>query len=171
MFSFRVESTPREHVIYLIGEIDENADFKPIPVPKLGKLVLDLGEIRHLNSLGLRTWVQWVQKMNHLSGIYLRHCSNVVVHQMNILEGFLPLGAIVESFEIPFYCSSCDTQSVVMVERGRDYLEATSDTAEKIMTPMQRPCTVCRSIAEADIIPAKHFKFLKKFSPSKSRNN
>ena len=137
----RIESSDKQEVIYLTGYVDENADFSGLnPKPSV-QLVIDLAGVEHLNSLGLRTWVNWVKKLDQYpGGIFLRRCPNVVVHQMNILEGFIPLNAVVESLEVPFLCDACGHSFKYWAERGRDYKEAAADQPAYVKAPNELPC-------------------------------
>ncbi len=160
-FSFKIESAPTQEIILLGGIIDGDANFSKITPKKSSQLIIDLKDVELLNSLGLRNWVQWVKTLDQYpSGIYLRNCPNVVVHQMNVLNGFMPLQAIVESIVIPFLCESCNTESNYLAVRGRDYKEAMDGEPAHILMAFSKKCENCGENAEADIIPSKYFQFL-----------
>ncbi|OFZ17718.1 MAG: hypothetical protein A2Z20_00370 [Bdellovibrionales bacterium RBG_16_40_8] len=161
-FSFEIESTPKCEIVFMRGTIDESVNFKIIKPKNEAQLILDLKGINRLNSLGLRNWVQWMRFLNPHAGIVLRNCPNVVVHQINILDGFLPEHSIIESIEIPYTCDGCGHQTTYLAVRGRDYFEATADKAEQVSLPLQRKCVSCGDQAEADIMVAKHFRFLRR---------
>ncbi len=160
-FSFKIESLDKKEIVYFSGYIDENADFQSIQPKDVPQLVIDLKGVEHLNSLGLRTWVNWVKSLpQYPGGIFLRHCPSSVVHQMNILEGFLPLQAVIESLEVPFLCDHCGHSSSFWAKRGTDYREASTDNAGFVKVPLELPCEKCGKTASADIIPNKHFSFI-----------
>jgi len=161
-FSFRLNSNGNDHTLHLVGAIDENASFGEIPIPLAGSMTLDLKNITMLNSLGLRSWVQWVARLQHLNSLQLANCPNAVVHQMNILDGFLPLGAVIKSIEVPYYCETCGKETHYTAERGRDYFEATADKDMFNGIKNVMPCSHCNELAEADFMPGKYFKFLKR---------
>lgn len=145
----------------LSGSINENANFDSLDLSPGKKLIIDIENVRLINSTGLRNWVIWVKSLDPNTQILLRHCPHVVVEQMNILKSFLPSGAIVESFEVPYHCESCGYEEMVMAERGVDYMEGTADQKEGILLPEQRPCPECEEKMGLDVLPAKYFTFLK----------
>jgi hypothetical protein len=143
--------------------IDENAKFSDINPKQNSQLVIDMKHVELLNSLGLRNWVTWVKTLKQYSGgIFLRNCPNVAVHQMNVLNGFLPLHATVESVFIPFLCENCGHEFEYFASRGKDYKEAIEGEPESILMNLEQTCEKCGNIAEADIIPVKYFAFLKR---------
>lgn len=151
----------QQEVLTLSGAIDENSNFKKISLSKINQLVIDLGGIIHVNSMGLKNWSIWVKGLaKYPGGIVLRHCPKIIVNQINILHGFLPPGATVESIEVPFYCEECNTEFSYFAVRGKDYIEKTADQSEKILMQFVKKCERCGAAAHADIIEIKHFKFL-----------
>ena len=147
--------------LILSGRIDEHVQFGKLPYPQKGSLTIDLDQVTYINSIGLRNWVQWVVKLKELSQIFFRHIRPLLVSQMNVLEGFLPFGAIVESFYVPYYCDECGHEFDVIMKRGKEYKEADSTTPERIEIPTSCKCPECSAQADADIIEAKYYKFLK----------
>ena len=81
---------------------------------------------------------------------------------MNIVSGFLPSIAIVESFYVPFYCDGCDTESLLLVHRGEDYAPKTPETEAFVNVTSPRPCEDCGGSKEMDVLPDKYFSFIKK---------
>ena len=162
-FEFRMENQGGMQVLTMKGTIDEYADFKKIQVKSNGPLIIDLKEVTHLNSVGLRTWVTWARTLaGHQGDIMLRNCPQVVVHQLNVLEGFAPPNSVVESLEVPFFCEACENQVLYTAQRGRDYTESKNGVPEKIQMPMKMNCKKCGEMMDADIMPVKYFMFLKK---------
>ena len=121
-FEFKVGENENDGaLIELSGQIDELADFEKIELPQNAKrITIDLKRIKLLNSVGLRSWVLWIKSLDQ-SIIVLRHCPAVAVHQMNILEGFMPLKSTVESFEVPYHCESCGSDTMIWAKRGENY--------------------------------------------------
>lgn len=150
--------------LHIVGRIDEETNFSSIQFPDVSRYVLDLDRVTGLNSMGLRNWIVWLKKFNKLNKNILlvyRKCHADIVDQMNILQGFLPRGSIVESIYVPYYCSICNQVNTSLATRGVDYQEATVDSKEKINIPEFKSCTKCGAKAEIDVIPGKFFLFLK----------
>lgn len=156
----RTESDDQHTTFFLAGEIDEEAEF--IALEKSPKvLVLDLGEIRLINSCGLRNWIIWIEKIDPKTQIVLKRCPQIIVDQINILEGFIPRGAVIESFFVPYYCDECGHEDNILVTRGKDFHEAMEKNAEMNNIPDERQCPQCDSVMELGILPEKYFRFFK----------
>jgi hypothetical protein len=156
----KLSVTGSEYLLILEGQIDEHSDFTPIQLPTKGILTIDLKGITMLNSMGLRNWVQWSHGLTQLAAVKFQNCPNIVVHQINILDGFIPLGATVESMDVPYLCEACDSAFDYHAVRGVDYHEASAKHPLKIVLPETVPCPSCGAAANADFIPTKHFHFL-----------
>ncbi len=159
---FKLDTQTHPPTLSLIGDIDESSDFTKAEVPKSGAIAIDLSEIKHVNSMGLRAWVEWITKLKHLSPIFYRRCSSSVINQINILDGFLPRGSIVESFFVPYHCEPCDNTFNYLAQRGRDFREVTLEQPELNAIPTSMTCPNCGKMAEADIIEGRYLKFLKR---------
>ncbi len=157
---FRYENLQEDETVILKvhGFIDENAEFPEISTLKAGHLVLDLEDVQLINSIGIRKWVLWLQ--NSTIPVTLRRCAPPIIEQVNILLGFIPEGAVVESFFIPFFCEKCNKNVNVLVTEGADYTLPGAHRG-KIEAPSSQKCKVCSSPLEMDVLPQKYFKFLK----------
>ncbi len=158
---FKIFNDGQICVVHVTGAINEETIFQEIDPGASMVVTLDLDKVVSLNSMGLRNWVLWVKQLRSKFQMVFRNCPRVVVDQMNILNGFLPMGAIVGSFYVPYYCESCGREDNLLATRGKDYMEATVDAREGIKIPEQRPCPVCQEEMALDVIPAKYFSFLK----------
>lgn len=144
------------------GPIDETVKFIDIRLPSSTRqLVLDLGQVSILNSSGLRAWVLWVRSLEKRIGVFFRNCPMNVISQMNILDGFVPMGAIVDSFQVPYFCESCKRETLKIAVRGKDFVEATSDTKSGILIKEFETCPHCKATMQWDVVPEIYFKFLK----------
>lgn len=156
-----VEQQPEVCVVKIAGEINENTSFPVITTNPDQELVLDLKGVVSLNSMGLRNWLAWVKQFKTQTRLRFRFCTRCVVDQMNILQGFIPIGALVESFYVPYHCESCSHSEDVLAMRGKDFTEATADARESILLPDERECLKCKDQMVIDTIPYKYFNFLK----------
>jgi anti-anti-sigma regulatory factor len=156
-----VESQNQTLKVSIIGAINENTTFAELDLNGAKEIHLDLKQVSNLNSMGLRNWLIWVKKLKGKAQMRFQNCPRVVVEQMAILQGFLPIGAIVDSFQVPYYCDSCGHEEQFMAFRGRDYMEATADTPEGVKVPEIKPCPSCQLKMNIDIVPLKYFSFLK----------
>jgi hypothetical protein len=160
LFSARSELTSTECHLYLSGVVDENVSFQNLAIPPDRSLHLHLSEVLSLNSVGLRSWVLWIRDLD-VPEITMHRCPTVVIHQLNILEGFFPNGAVVKSFAVPYVCESCGTESTLWTERDRHFRERSLEKPEWIDIPEAQTCEQCGGTAAIDVIPKKYFNFLR----------
>lgn len=147
-------------VVSFDGFINENVRFDQLPIAPASNLIFDLAGVALINSLGIRGWVTWMRSMRAKSFIF-RRCSKAVVDQINILEGFLPPGSVVESFLVPYHCDACQKGEMILFRQGHEFEKGTPDHPEKITPPGDVECPICRTRMEMDVIETKYFRFLK----------
>ncbi|MCM2280284.1 MAG: hypothetical protein NDI61_00400 [Bdellovibrionaceae bacterium] len=155
-----VTSTKDGAIFHLSGFLDENVRFESVKVPPLVNLIFDLGEVALINSIGIRSWVNWMKSMRDRSFTF-RNCSKAMVDQINILDGFLPPGSFVESFYVPYHCDNCDGSEKVLFRQGREFEKGTADRAERVAPPANVTCVKCGGPMVMDVIESKYFRFLK----------
>jgi len=145
------------------GTIDEDVTFPKVEDGSQQKIVLDLKDIKTINSVGIREWLNWIKPLSEKYEIVLENCPKAMVFQFNMVEGFLPAKAKVTSFFVPFYCESCDREDNVLFTVGKEV--SASGGAVKIDFDVKaanlcgkgEPCDV-----EMDVTEAKYFQFLKR---------
>ncbi|NJL24423.1 MAG: hypothetical protein HC902_04140 [Calothrix sp. SM1_5_4] len=156
-FKILVVSRGRDTDIVFEGAINEESQlpgFSEVP----GKIFVDLAGVTMINSLGCRKWGHWLKEsVKAGEGIHLIRCSPIMVHQINILAGFLPEGARVESFQVPYHCEACDFEERALFSRGRDF-----GIQESIDVQEQKPCPKCGGDMTLDVVADHYFKFLKR---------
>ena len=161
-FEFAVRDRGDNIILELHGRIDENANFKEIRTLKAKSLTINLKGITLMNSVGLRSWIQWVKTLKKIPVVYLENCTTPVMNQMNVLQGFLPLGAVVNSIEVPYHCENCGHGFSHWAKRGDDYRESSAETEGWNKISEEAECPECgNKKAETDFLPARYFNFLK----------
>lgn len=157
-----VKSVGQESDVSIAGVVDESIEFPTLEKLPHGILRIHLDQVTRLNSMGLRSWILWMKTIPKQMLIEFHGCARGVVDQMSILDGFLPLSARVQSFQLPYRCSQCEHEELVLAVRERDFMEATSDFKEKVLLPETRSCPQCKGTMEWDIIPERYFSFLRR---------
>lgn len=146
--------------VEMSGCIDENFAFPDLAsVSKDQPIVLDLDKVEMINSLGIRSWVRWMKGLT-ANLIILKNIPVNIVHQINMIAGFLPEKAKIESFYAPFYCDSCKGNFDVLLQRSRDFSPKTADKEASINVDSERECELCGEEAELDAAEAKYFAFV-----------
>ncbi|MCH2534019.1 MAG: hypothetical protein MK008_06225 [Bdellovibrionales bacterium] len=141
-------------IIEVAGQIDEDANFSSAEL-KSDKIHLDLSGIDAINSCGIREWIKWIKTAPESSQITYSKCPKVIVDQINMVAGFLPNNAQVESFYVPYYCDESGAEKMVLFESGKDYNHGELNPPEDVK------CDESGEEMEMDVIEAKYFKFLK----------
>lgn len=157
MSQFKVEKASDGEAVVLAfeGSVDEDAIFSSIEVVG-GKIVLDLKKVSSINSCGIREWIKWVQTIPSSANITYKNCPKVIVDQINMVAGFLPENATVESFYVPYYSEDTGNEKMVLFTRGKEFSESGVAAPEEIKDEETG------DEMEMDVIEAKYFKFLNK---------
>ena len=142
----------------LTGIVDEQSNFPDMGEIK-GAVSIDLGQVSSINSVGIRNWLVWFSTFDASASFVFQNCPVPVVMQMNMVEGFLPAGAVVESFFVPYYCESCDDEIRKNSKNGKDII-LVGGKAE-IKSPGHDKCEKGCEL-ELDVNENKYFRFLVK---------
>ena len=150
-----VENKESSFFVTLTGQLDEDASFEKVEFGESPKVVIDLNGINSINSCGIREWIKWVKEIPATATISYKNCPKVIIDQINMVVGFLPENASVESFYVPYYCESSGSEKMVLFEKGKEF-----DGGE-IKEP-EIKCDETGDEMEMDVIESKYFGFLKK---------
>lgn len=155
-FSFTKNNEGESTVVSFQGHIDEDASFANVDVSKANKIVVDFEKVSAINSCGIREWIKWIRTAPSGSYIVYRNCPKVIVDQINMVAGFLPENAKVESFYVPYYSDNSGTEKMVLFKQGEHYKDG------QVSPPDEVKDDSSGEIMEMDVIEAKYFKFLQK---------
>lgn len=139
----------------LAGAIDGTSGLsRLVDYAKGGRLVLDLGGISFINSLGIREWI----RMQHAAAaanirIELRRVAEPIVHQLNIMPAARGV-SIVTSFFAPYVCNDCDSEVTMLL----DVYTHGADLAKQ--RPPAMTCPDCKRALEFAHPPDLYFMFL-----------
>lgn len=149
-------SCQREGDIFVIsGSIDERAQLASlVQSAQGGKLVLDLGGVTFINSLGVREWVR-LQTAARAAGVklQLRRVAEVLIHQLNIVPA-ARAASEVQSFFATYVCEHCDEEQDELLEVAKLGIEA---------PPAE--CRQCKRQAVLAEAPELYLSFLSGTSP------
>lgn len=142
-------------VITLSGHVDEDAQFSTLDLAGAAKVVVDADGITAINSCGIREWVKWVRTAPPTSQIVFQKCPKVIVDQINMVTGFLPENAKVESFYVPYYSDASGNEKMVLFKEGAEFKSGELHAPAEVKDDDGE-------VMEMDVIEAKYFKFIKK---------
>jgi len=96
----------------LDGVIDEHNGLAQIGAALGGgdTLLVDLGGIKRLNSVGVRDWVNWLRATRtKFREIVLFDCPAPVMNEVNFVKNFAE-GAYITTFAAPLFCARCQKE-------------------------------------------------------------
>ena len=144
----------RDGVTYarLCGVIDEDAGLDTLLDRIAARtVILDLAEVRRINSCGVREWVNWIERLSARNlEVVLVSCPPPIVAQINVITGFAGNGAV-KSVLLPYLCPDCDATKLVAVETA---------TIPTVYDPPPCRCDACGSAMEFDDVPTSYLSFL-----------
>jgi hypothetical protein len=121
-------------------------------LPKQGPIVLELGGLKRINSLGVRAWCDFMKKLAGRQ-VTFRRCSPAFVDQLNSVSEFRA-DARVESFIAPYVCESSGNVYYEELIIGKDIRKGDFEGL------MSRRCKECPEPLVFDDLPERYLNFL-----------
>ncbi|MCA9562771.1 MAG: hypothetical protein KC561_04735 [Myxococcales bacterium] len=155
----RLRTSDAYSFLRLEGIIDEDNRLGAMTSKLTGSaLIVDTADVRRINSCGVRDWVNWLTSVEQ-SGqkSVLIRCSPAIVSQINLVTNFAG-DAVVHSFFAPYYCPSCDSEVLKLIE---------TETLLGV-SPVRAPsfrCEECGTGLEFDDIEDSYFAFINATDP------
>ncbi|TNE95139.1 MAG: hypothetical protein EP326_15775 [Deltaproteobacteria bacterium] len=131
------------------GQIDEDATFEKILNIKQEVYIFDLEGVSLINSCGVREWINFLEKLPEDADITYKNVPQIVVEQINMVQGFVRPGARITSFYAPYYNEEKDEVVKVLLQ---------SDEVANGKAPSK---SEDGTDLEFDAIEAQYFNFLK----------
>lgn len=145
----------------MVGPIGETTPMFNLPLAGLKDIVLDMGGVTMINSIGIRQWITWTNKIPVDCSVKMINCPFVIGTQASTVVGFARSNMKLESIKLPYLCEACETEQSVLVRRGVEYDYKTATEPVKLQLPAKLKCVKCgKDAVEADFLPEKTFKFL-----------
>jgi hypothetical protein len=148
-------------MVELIGYIGENSPLFDLSLFKIEKLVIDLGKVSYINSVGIKNWILWSRKIPKECQLTLFRVPPSIVNQINVVAGFLPTHAVVESILVPYYCDTCSKEDTIVYEKGKHYTLTNGEVKGTVVHPKDIKCGKSECTYTIDILQSKYFKFIK----------
>ena len=151
----RISIEPQGDVLVLKGAIDESAGLVSLlERARDHRLVLDLGGITFINSLGVRDWIR-MQAAAQRGGIAveLRRVAEPLVHQLNMIIATRG-AARVTSFFAPYACDGCGREDSLLIDAVANARELAQ------LEPPTMTCAECGAQMAFNDFPERYFSFL-----------
>lgn len=152
-FESKSEKNGNKIKIELIGSMNEDANLSSVKADGATEILIDWKKVENMNSCGVRDWIKCLKTFPPESKITYSHCPPIIVEQMNMVAGFFPKGAVVESLYVPFFCEKCKKQDMVLLVSGKEI-------QGKSVNMPEVKCPQCGAPMEPDVLEAKYFRFL-----------
>jgi anti-anti-sigma regulatory factor len=145
-----VHDTERTRVV-IKGDITEATRFDDLLPALVGRVDFDLSQVRYMNSLGVREWVEFLRRAP-IQGYEFHACSVAFVLQAALVEGVTGAGTV-SSFFAPYACERCEYAD----ER---LLQTAAVLASEDRQPPEFGCPRCGDRLVLDDIPERYLAFL-----------
>lgn len=142
--------TKTEDLVVLTGGITEDLDLEQLGLSAC-RVRMDMGGVTLINSTGVRAWMATLERLE-LQVTYV-NCSQPVVEQANMVRGFLGVGAVMESFQVPCVDIGSGEEVVVVLKSGEHFTPGKRPDID--FSQLARPGQVLES--EVDLETYLHF--------------
>ena len=151
----RLSVQPGDGALMLAGAIDETAGLMDLlGRAQGGRLVLDLGGVTFINSLGVRDWIRMqaaaTQQRLHTE---LRRVAEVIIHQLNMIIATRGTSHVT-SFFAPYACDRCGREESLLIDAV-----ANAQLLAKLLPPPMT-CPECGGPMAFNDFPERYFSFL-----------
>lgn len=140
--------------VQITGIVNAETQFPKLILEGIDTIIFDFNKLDGFNSYGVKGWVNYMQAIPPEIAKIFRCCKRIVVDQMNMVSNFLPQGAVVESFYVPYHCPKCLKFISSLYQNGVHFKE------KSVINLPHVACDKCNIAAEMDVIKAKYFHFL-----------
>lgn len=143
-------------IIQLKGALNEySSALDGVVVNPSFDLHIDLKDLTAINSLGIRNFIKWSRKVE-CQRLRLFFCPRTFVIQMNMVDGFLPKKAEIESFFVPYYSEANGEDSMVLFTKYLEYKKEDGKVVLNIPTVYDSK----GEKMELDVFVDQYFRFL-----------
>ena len=149
-FSIGTQIIDNKLMVDLSGCIDEDADFEKILTIKQDEYIFNFDLVTMINSCGIREWINFIEKLPTESKIEYHNCRQIIIEQINMVQGFIKKGASITSFYAPYFCNKCDAEKKIKLKTN----DLNNATAPELK------CDQCEDTLEFDAIEEQYFAFL-----------
>ncbi len=114
-FTFKVKKQNGIDFLFLEGSIDEDSNLTGHQL-SAKTLRVNFKHVTHINSLGIRNWVNFLKQVP-AEVIFYEECPPAIVHQLNMIPSFKGK-ATVESVYVPFVCDACEAETLILADQS-----------------------------------------------------
>ncbi len=121
-FSVDINETPTETKLTFHGSLSESGALPTIP-NKDKTIVIDMLDIKYINSYGIKLWCQWVSQ-NTTTKLIFQNCPFVFVKHLSAIRGMWTENMQMKSFFVPFYSEASQERKDVLLVDGTHFTKS-----------------------------------------------
>lgn len=151
----RISVEQRGDVLVISGSIDDTSGLLDLLAhARDRRLVLDLGGVAFINSLGVRDWIR-LQGAAQRAGVAveLHRVATPLIQQMNMIIAARGAARVV-SFFAPYACDACGHETSLLIDA------VTHAQALARLEPPAILCAECGAMMVFNDFPERYFSFL-----------
>jgi hypothetical protein len=156
MLQYKISEEQEFKKITLDGPIDEYSGTilteLHSKISEVKKVIFNLEGISYVNSLGIRSWINFMRGFEEGRTIIFRKCAPDIIIQINMIPRFAG-SARIESFWAHYICPECDHEQSQM-------FKTESGSEEILKQSSQILCEKCSKVTELEAEEDAFFEFL-----------
>lgn len=102
--------------IQIPSVVDESARLPEVYVAQGDKVVVDLKELKLMNSAGIRLWIRWILPLTKTAKVQLTNCPMIFLNLSSIVMDVVPDQVKIESFSLNYLHLKDDREIKIHVE-------------------------------------------------------
>lgn len=150
---FNIHNEDTQTIAILSGQIDESFPSELFAIKYEQSVVINLEQIKMINSLGIREWIKFVAVLSQ-SQVELQKCPKIFIDQVNMVQGFITPNFKIMSFYVPYFNEDANIEKNVLYSFGQEYGDGFLNVKDSVNSEDG-------SELEIDVVEQKYFKFLK----------
>ena len=101
-------------VLIFSGNMDQNFKFPDPASLRESKIVMDFNALKLINSLGVRSFIQFTDGLSGSELIY-RNCPTILVNQFNMVKSMVTSRVRIESFYAPYFAPITEEELELLI--------------------------------------------------------
>ncbi len=142
-------------VFFFSGIIDSRAQLPNLDDSEDSIIRIDLGDLKMMNSGGIREWILWIEKYKNKSFSFYR-IPTFFTNHLQLVENLIPTDSNIASFFVPYFCPQCDTDNDLLFFRDKEF----TNSGEVVLL-VKAQCADCKVPMEPSIRADRFFRALK----------
>jgi hypothetical protein len=152
-FNVQVSQQDNKVIAVVSGYVNEYAKFPALP--EADYVIIDLGAVKGLNSVGTRSWCAWLKDIKHTTKIVIEKAPVIYVKSFNQVKHSYPDNAQILSFVVPYFSDANDERKDVIFKFNENFNNNGPTTLPKVVDSKGVEM-------EMDVIPEAYFAFLER---------